>query len=259
MRSFTAAVCIGVLVLLATGSFDAAAQGGLTPQERVWVDGTWPVFEQARKSGLPVDIVVQPQPAPGTAPLALAFLGGRCKLVFSMRDNPLVQEQEERIQQDLGAGKASLYAALELMAAHELFGHCARYVEGLWRALPDGYTEAVPDGLDGALRDGFYEMRAVRREEGYADLAALAWARANRASIHARLHSWLVVERSRDWVEGGHHDTLAWLRSAATHQATTAEIWRQVLLEEAAAAVPVERSTRVAQRSQGDTLHVVPR
>jgi len=39
-------------------------------------------------ANLPLDIVVQPQPTPGKAPLALAFVDGRCKLVLSMRENP---------------------------------------------------------------------------------------------------------------------------------------------------------------------------
>ena len=212
-----------------------------------------PIFEQAKRDGLPVDIVVQPQPAPGTAPLALAFLGGRCKLVFSMRENPLVQEQEERIEQDLGAGKASLYAALEFMAAHELFGHCGRHVAGLWHAVPDGYLETLPDGLDQALYADFSDMRATRREEGYADLAALAWARANRYPIYARLHAWLAAERSHDLIEGGHHDTLAWLRSAGSGQAAIAEVWRDVLLAEASAAASGERSTSTAERRSQDT------
>jgi hypothetical protein len=261
MRPFTAVFCACVLLLLATGSWEAVAQGGLTPQEQLWVDGTRPVVEQAKRGGLPVDIVVQPQPAPGTAPLALAFLGGRCKLVFSMRENPLVQEQEERIEQDLGAGKASLYAALEFMAAHELFGHCARHVAGLWHAVPDGYLETLPDGLNQALQADFSEMRATRREEGYADLAALAWARANRYPIYARLHAWLAAERSHDLIEGGHHDTLAWLRSAGSGQAAIAEVWRDVLLAEASAAASDERSTTAERRSQDtrDTLRVSQR
>jgi hypothetical protein len=209
-----------------------------------------------------VDIVVQPQPAPGTAPLALAFLGGRCKLVFSMRENAMVQEQEERIEQDLGTGKASLFAALELMAAHELFGHCARHVAGLWHAVPDGYVEILPRGIGDALQADFSEMRAARREEGYADLAALAWAHANRYPSHARLHAWLAAERSHDLIEGSHHDTLAWLQSAGSGQATIAEVWRDVLLKEASAAASGQGGTRTAQRgSQAprDTLRVLQR
>jgi len=257
MRPFTAVFCASVLLLLATGSLEALAQGGLTPQEQLWVDGTRPVFAQARRDGLPVDIVVQPQPAPGTAPLALAFLGGRCKLVFSMRENALVQEQEGRIEQDLGAGKSSLYAALELMAAHELFGHCARHVAGLWHAVPDGYLEILPDGLDDALQADFSEMRATRREEGYADLAALAWVHANHYPIYARLHAWLAAERSHDLIEGSHHDTLAWLRSAGCGQAAIAEVWRDVLLEEASAAASGQGSTRTAQRGSQATRHTL--
>jgi hypothetical protein len=250
MRAFSAVFCASAFLLLAAS--EAAGQGGLTPQEQVWIDGTRTVFEQARKSGLPVDIVVQPQPTPGTAPLALAFLGGRCKLVFSMRENPLVQEQEERIEHHLGAGNAWLSAALEFMAAHELFGHCARHVAGQWHALPDGYFEAFPDGLDRALHASYVEMRATRREEGYADLAALAWARTNRCPIYARLHDWLAAERNDVLMEGSHHDTLAWLRSAGAGQGAIAEVWRKVLLEESRAAASEMRGTRIAQRTRQD-------
>lgn len=59
----------------------------LTPTEMKWLSGAWPVIAFARSEQLPLDIVVQPQASPGAAPLALAFVDGRCKLVLSMRGN----------------------------------------------------------------------------------------------------------------------------------------------------------------------------
>ena len=247
MRSFTA-VFAPLFALALAASFDTAAQAGLTPQEQRWVEGTWPVVVQARQQGLPVDIVVQPQAMPHAAPVALAYLGGRCKLVFSLRGNPAVPEQEERIAQHLGPGAAGLGTALELMAAHELFGHCARHVAGLWLSMPDGYAETVPERLDRALHGDFTRMRALRREEGYADLAALAWARVHRQALFPRLHAWLLAERRHDLVAGSAHDTLAWLHQAGSAAMATVEVWRHVLLDEAAAdAADARRSTTTAQ------------
>ena len=179
----------------------------LTPTEMRWLQGMWPVVSYARAERLPLDIVVQPQPALGVAPLALAFIAGRCKLVLSMRGNPEAEATLERIDADL------LAPALELMAAHEL-GHCRRYLDGAWHGLPAGFAPVVPETRDEALRAATLEMRAARREEGYADLVGLAWTQDRHPRHYARLHAWLVAERSNDLIEGSHHDTLAWLGPA---------------------------------------------
>ena len=92
----------------------AACAVELTSTEQRWLQGAWPVVVFARETRLPLDIVVQPQPTPGVAPLALAFVDGRCKLVLSMRGNAEAQRTLERIEPEL------LDAALELMAAHEV-------------------------------------------------------------------------------------------------------------------------------------------
>ena len=178
----------------------------LTELEERWLQGVWPVVVFARTAQLPLDIVVQPQPTPGAAPLALGFIDGRCKLVLSMRGNPEAQATLERIEPEL------VDATLELMAAHEL-GHCRRYLAGSWLSLPAGFAAGEPGGLSADLRPSYALMKAVRREEGYADLVGLAWVRQHHGEKFARLHAWLVAERSRDLVPGSHHDTLAWIRT----------------------------------------------
>lgn len=234
MRSFATVLAASVFASLAIVYADAQADA-LTAAERRWVDAAWPVVVQARQRGLPVDVVVQPQPAEGLAPMALAFVGGRCKLVFSMRDNAAVDAQQARIASGLGADDATLAVALELMAAHELFGHCSRHVAGQWERMPEGYDEATPAALDPALRDDYLAMRATRREEGFADLAALAWVRAERPGDHERLRAWLVRERSDGTVDGSHHDTRAWLVDRDAGRGDVTAAWRDVLLQEARA------------------------
>jgi hypothetical protein len=182
----------------------ACLASDLTPIEMKWLRGAWPVITLARNERLPLDIVVQPQDSPGAAPLALAFVEGRCKLVLSMRGNAEAQSTLARIESDL------LDATLELMAAHEL-GHCRRYLDGAWHGLPAGFNATVPDELSPDLRTAFLDMKAARREEGYGDLVGLAWAQQQHPQQYARLHTWLVTERSRDLLPGSHHDTLAWV------------------------------------------------
>ena len=193
-----------IAVALASGSCLAAE---LTDTESRWLKGSWPVVAFAKRAGMPLDIVVQPQPTPGAAPLALAFFEGRCKLVLSMRGNPEAQATLERIEPDL------LDATLELMAAHEL-GHCRRYLDGAWYGLPAGFAASVPDELGPELRAAYVNMTALRRKEGYGDLVGLAWSQQHHPRKYARLHAWLVAERSRELVPGSPHDTLVWARLA---------------------------------------------
>ena len=179
----------------------------LTPTEMRWLHGAWPVIAFARAEKLPLDIVVQPQPTPGAAPLALAFVDGRCKLVLSMRGNAEAQATLERIEPGL------LDATLELMAAHEL-GHCRRYLDGAWYGLPAGFIAGAPKELSPELRAAYVNMKAARREDGYGDLVGLAWTRQQHPQQYPRVHAWLLAERSRDLLTGSHHDTLAWVRLA---------------------------------------------
>jgi hypothetical protein len=198
---------VGAMVVWAVGCMPC--QGAeLTPTETRWLTSAWPVVMHARSSGLPLDIVVQPQATPGDSPIALGFVDGRCKLVLSMRGNPMAEE----VLLSLPKGLAD--AAIELITAHEL-GHCRRYLDGAWHHTPAGFNEAVPAGLPADLREPFAEMKATRREEGYGDLVGLAWTEQNHPHDYAALHAWLVAERSRQRIPGSHHDTLAWLRLVA--------------------------------------------
>ena len=195
------------VVALAWASVPSLA-AELSATELRWLRGGWPVVAYAKAAGMPLDVIVQPQPAPGEAPLALAFVAGRCKLVLSMRSNPEAEATLARIEPEL------LGATLELMAAHEL-GHCRRYLDGAWYGVPAGFAHRLPTGLSPELRAAYEDMTAARREEGYGDLVGLAWTADRHPRQYARLHAWLVAERARDLEPGSPHDTLAWLRLAA--------------------------------------------
>ena len=53
VTSLLAALCLGPAACLAND---------LTPLESRWVRGVWPVVAFAKSAGLPLDVVVQPQP-----------------------------------------------------------------------------------------------------------------------------------------------------------------------------------------------------
>ena len=220
MKAFFA----GVVLAWAWG---LSAAADLSPTEQRWLRGSWPVVAFARAAGMPLDIVVQPQPTPGLPPLALAFLEGRCKLVLSMRGNPEAEATLARIEPEL------LGPTLELMAAHEL-GHCRRYLDGAWHGVPAGFAHDVPAGLSDGQPVADQGMGATRREEGYGDLVGLAWTAERHPQHYDRLHAWLLTERSRDRVPGSAHDTLAWVRLAADRSAwsspslfaAAARLWR---------------------------------
>ena len=215
-----------------------ASAGQLTETETRWLTAGTPVLTYAKQElKLPIDIVVQPQAKPGDVPLALGFDNGRCKLVLSMRGNP----QAEAVLDSLPADQHTLM--IEAMTAHEI-GHCWRYAQGNWHALPAGFVEvqgeqaATPDLLQLAQ-----SMRETRREEGYADLVALAWIQQRHPGQYAQVAAWLQKVRQPLAEEGevGSHDTRVWLRLAPTgaafnpsqplfDQATV--LWRQGLLRE---------------------------
>lgn len=231
---------LSCLAALVSGASASAAD--LTDTERRWLQGVWPVVVYARETKLPLDIVVQPQPTPGHAPLALAFVEGRCKLVFSMRGNSEAQATLDRLEPEL------LAPVLELMAAHEL-GHCRRHLDGAWHALPAGHVSRVPRTLDAELHGDYLAMQATRREEAYGDLVGLAWTARQHPQQYTRVHAWLTTERSKDLVPGSHHDTLAWValaRAAAAAPSSTlfdgpAALWLAGL-------AAIDEVTRVSQR-----------
>lgn len=198
-----------LFALIALLSASLAQAADLTPLETRWLQGIWPVVQHARQVlALPLDLVVQPQDTPGAAPLALGFVDGRCKLVLSMRGNPEGQRQIDAIEPALRG------PTLELMAAHEL-GHCRRYLDGAWFRMPAGFTAATaPVTLAADLQQAWLDMRSTRREEGYGDLVGLAWTQQRHPQLYARLHAWLVKERSAELIPGSHHDTLDWLALA---------------------------------------------
>jgi hypothetical protein len=185
----------------------ASHAANLTDVEARWLRAAAPVLAYAEHDKLPIDVVVQPQPAPGRAPLATAFVDGRCKLVLSMRGNP-------QAEAPLAEAAPSLAPALiEAMTAHEL-GHCWRHLQGVWHALPAGFSEEAsqPDA-DKELAQLQREMRETRREEGFADLVGLAWTQTQHPAQYAQVHAWLAKVRAAE-PEAGSHDTRAWLRLA---------------------------------------------
>lgn len=193
-----------LLACAAMAPFVARADGGLTELEQHWLRLAWPVVSYARHQGLPLDIVVQPQPTPGEAPLAMAYVDQRCKLVLSMRGNP-------EAETTLAAIPAALRTpVVEAMAAHEL-GHCWRYVRGAWHTVPAGFT-ATREIEDTALRDQWQAMQQTRREEAYADLVGLAWTLRQHPQHYPAVHAWLTTFRDDGAPAGNHHDTLAWVK-----------------------------------------------
>lgn len=185
-----------------------AAAAELTPLEQRWLGAAYPVLEYSRSLKLPIDIVVQPQAGPNDVPLAMGFAGGRCKLVLSLRGNPDAERQLE------GVPAAQQGELIEAMAAHEI-GHCWRYAQGAWHALPAGFVEVGEETADDpSLLAASKAMRETRREEGYADLVALAWTHDRHPGDYARIYAWLEKLRQDQPVARNGHDTRAWVRLA---------------------------------------------
>ena len=180
----------------------------LTPQEIRWLHAAAPVLNYAKQIALPVDIVVQPQANPGAVPLAMGFAKGRCKLVLSMRGNP---DAEQVLA---GVPAADQPRLIEAMAAHEL-AHCWRYAQGEWHALPAGFVEVNRESAhDPGLLAASKAMRETRREEGFADLAALAWIQRSHPADYARVHDWLRRVRDTVAIPDSGHDTRVWVSLA---------------------------------------------
>lgn len=208
------------LLLLASSLASAA---DLTEVETRWLKAGSAVLAYAKQElKLPLDITVQPQARATDVPLALGYDNGRCKLVLSMRGNP----NAEAILNTVSPEQRPLM--IEAMVAHEI-GHCWRYVQGEWHAVPSGFVERQQQPA--ALRD-------TRREEGYADLVALAWMQQRHPAQYAAVASWMQQVRA-PLLAAGSHSTLVWLQQAPTGAAFNADLplfeqadrlWRQGLL-----------------------------
>ena len=207
----------------------------LTAQEKRWLHAAAPVLSYSQQLKLPVDIIVQPKAKAGDVPLAMGFANGRCKLVLSMRGNP---DAENVLA---GVPEADQDLLIEAMAAHEL-AHCWRYAEGAWHALPAGFVEVGEEtAQDAELLAASKAMREPRREEGYADLVALAWIQRSHPQDYARVHGWLAKVRGNVAVPRSGHDTRVWVKlaesgeqfgTAATPFEAASTVWREGLLRD---------------------------
>lgn len=207
----------------------------LTALEQRWLQAAGPVLAYSRSLNLPIDIIVQPQARENDVPLAMGFADGRCKLVLSLRDNP----QAETILESVPAERQG--ELIEAMAAHEI-AHCWRHTQGAWRALPAGFTETGEEtAADPELLAASKAIRESRREEAYADLAALTWTRYRNPQAYARVHGWLESVRRNQPVARGSHDTRVWVElardgerfgSAARPFDDAAPLWREGLLKD---------------------------
>jgi hypothetical protein len=215
------------LLLLTSGVASAA---DLTEMEIRWLTAGSAVLGYAKQElKLPIDITVQPQARANDVPLALGYDNGRCKLVLSMRGNP----QAEDILATVPAAQRPLM--IEAMVAHEI-GHCWRYAQGVWHALPAGFEERQAEQHETAAE----QLRDTRREEGYADLVALAWIQQRHPEQYAMVAAWMRQVREPSPATGS-HSTLTWLQLAPTGAAfkpglpvfeQASLVWRQGLLQD---------------------------
>jgi hypothetical protein len=198
----------------------AAGAADLTAQEVRWLKAAAPVLAYSQTLNLPVDITVQPQARPHDVPLAMGFANGRCKLVLSLRGNP------DAGRELAGVPLAQQDILIETMAAHEL-GHCWRYARQAWQTLPAGFIPA---------RGAAAGDHALRREEAYADLVALAWTQWRHPEQYRDVYRWMRSLRASVPLSGNSHDTRTWLRLAAEPQrlgvagqpfADVAPLWRE--------------------------------
>jgi hypothetical protein len=200
-------ILITSLCLLFT-SVPARAEASLTAQETRWLAAAGPVLAYSQRLNLPIDIIVQPKSGAGDVPLAMGFDRLRCKLVLSLRGNPDAEAILEKVPE------ARRGLLIEAMTAHEV-GHCWRYAHGVWHALPAGFVDPGEEqtGNDTTLAEA-KAMRESRREEGFADLVALAWTSRHHPGQYAQVYGWLESVRSGQPVARNAHDTLAWVRLA---------------------------------------------
>jgi hypothetical protein len=215
-------------------SAPAFAEATLTATETRWLAAAGPVLAYSQRLKLPIDIIVQPKSGPGDVPMAMGFDGSRCKLVLSMRGNPDAEMILEKVPE------AQRGLLIEAMAAHEV-GHCWRYAQGVWHALPAGFVETGEEHADDAsLLAEAKAMRESRREEGFADLVALAWISRSHPDSYTAIFDWFnSVRSSGTSVARSSHDTMAWVQLArdpaalaqgATPFENAIPLWREGLL-----------------------------
>lgn len=214
-------------ILIAFGclvSSHIEAQALLTDLEIKWINAGGPVLAYAKELKLPIDIIVQPETKPDDVPLAMGFQDGRCKLVFSMRGNP----QAEAVL--TGVPPAQHDLMIEAMTAHEI-GHCWRNAHGTWNVLPTGFTEIQENADDSTTLARLRQIRITRREEGFADLAALAWIHQRHPDQYAQVYAWFEQIRNDQPIAKNAHDTRVWIRlvkDRAVFEATADTPFEQV-------------------------------
>jgi hypothetical protein len=130
-----------------------------------------------------------------------------------MRGNP----NAEDVLQGVPAERQTLM--IEAMTAHEV-GHCWRHAQGSWHSVPAGFQETAQEtaadrAATAEIRRLTRELRDTRREEGYADLAALAWIAQRRPADYKTVYGWLHQVRAAQPDTHVSHDTEAWLHLAA--------------------------------------------
>jgi hypothetical protein len=201
------------LSLVACAAFCATASASqLTATESAWLRAASAPLAYSQALGLPLDIVVQPEPTPGQPALAMGFRDGRCKLVLSMRGNPRVDDALS------GFDPALRPILIEAMAAHEI-AHCWRRAKGLWGSKP-GEAGASPE-IDPE------DAEALRSEEAFADLAALAWIAQRRAAHSPAIQSWLEAVRADASISGASHATSRWVELARGRGSSSDNVFEQ--------------------------------
>ena len=199
------------LLLLLASRLAFSAQ--LTDVETRWLTAGASVLGYARQElKLPIDITVQPQAGPNDVPLALGFQDGRCKLVLSMRGNPNAEDILSAVPETQRA------LMIEAMVAHEI-GHCWRYAQGIWHVLPAGFEQSgrqqEQQQQPQQQQQQLQALRETRREEGFADLVALAWTQQRHPGQYAAVAAWMQQVRAPSPAAGS-HSTLTWLQLAPT-------------------------------------------
>jgi hypothetical protein len=204
MKQISGAIAAFLSGILA--SVNCVADSTLHPVEVKWLAAAEPVLTFAGAAGFPIDVVVQPRSTAADVPVAMGVRDRRCKLILSLRDKP----DAEASLQDMPVEQHAIL--IEAMVAHEM-AHCWRFTQGTWHTSPAGFVEPTESAAV-TLMAKRREMRVTQREEGYADLVALAWILQKYPDRYAMVHSWFERMRHDQPVVGSYHDTRVWLQLA---------------------------------------------